>query len=331
MTPLETIIRNHITANGPLPFATYMEWCLFHPDYGYYTMRDPIGAQGDFTTSPEISQLFGEMIALWCIERWLQLGAPSPFVLLECGPGHGTLMADILRASKAMPEFLAAARVHLLEKSPLLQRVQREKLQGHDVRWCNDLGQLPALPTIMVCNEFFDAFPVVRMADGIRQMVVLKNDQLALAPATGTITETSPAINAWMHEFTQHLAAHKGAALIIDYAYEGPRDVDSVQAMREHNFVSIFDQPGHSDLTAYVDYTQLAAIALTHGLKAEAVITQREFLLHYGLKERLDILKQRASADQVAQLETGAARLIDAMTPNHPGMGDMFRVLVLTT
>ena len=158
MTALEEIIAAMIEAEGPMPLDRYMALCLGHPRLGYYMTRDPFGASGDFTTSPEISQVFGELIGVWLLNSWMALGSPKNFIVVELGPGRGTLMADILRAVKAVPEFTKAMNVHLVETSPVLRKLQQDKLG--DVNWHDHVGTLPELPCLIIANEFFDALPI---------------------------------------------------------------------------------------------------------------------------------------------------------------------------
>ena len=167
MTALEKIIIEMIEAEGPIGIDRYMALCLGHPLHGYYMSRDPFGAAGDFTTAPEISQIFGELIGVWCVNAWAALGSPAQFALVELGPGRGTLMADLLRAAKAVPEFVAAAQVHLVEMSPVLRAAQKAKL-GDAVNWHDTVASLPALPSLIIANEFFDALPIrqFEMRDG---------------------------------------------------------------------------------------------------------------------------------------------------------------------
>ncbi|HEU4838358.1 MAG TPA: SAM-dependent methyltransferase, partial [Micavibrio sp.] len=160
-TKLSDIIRDYICRNGPMTVGRYMEICLSHPEHGYYMTRDPFGVAGDFTTAPEISQLFGEMIGAWLADLWIKMGSPTQLSLVECGPGRGTLMADIMRATKNVSGFHDAAKIYLMEMSPALKDIQKQKLEAYDTRWIDDLGQLPALiPVLLVANEFLDALPV---------------------------------------------------------------------------------------------------------------------------------------------------------------------------
>jgi NADH dehydrogenase [ubiquinone] 1 alpha subcomplex assembly factor 7 len=155
MTPLETIIREIIVAEGPMRLDRYMGLCLGHPQFGYYMTHDPFGISGDFTTSPEISQVFGELIGVWCAQVWQLMERPSRFSLVELGPGRGTLMKDALRAAARLPGFSAAATVHFVESSPVLRKAQCAAVP--QATWHDDVASLPASPMILVANEFFDA------------------------------------------------------------------------------------------------------------------------------------------------------------------------------
>src|SRR6185295_1824374 len=185
--PLEVEIRRRIEGGGPIAVAPYMELCLTHPERGYYTTGDPLGAQGDFITAPEISQMFGELIGLWAAAVWRQMGSPKSLRLVELGPGRGTMMADALRAAKVVPAFHAAIAVHLVEVSPALQQMQQQTLEsiGVPLSWHDTLGEVPEGPAIILANEFFDALPVhqaVRQDDGWHERVVSvdKNGDFAL-------------------------------------------------------------------------------------------------------------------------------------------------------
>jgi len=157
MTPLTGIIRRQITTLGPMSVADYMVICLLHPEHGYYTKRDPLGVAGDFTTAPEISQMFGELLGLALAQTWLDQGAAQHFLLVELGPGRASMMADILRATRAVPGFHDALDIWLIEASPALQKVQAEKLRGYNVNWTATVSDLPDAPIFLIANEFFDA------------------------------------------------------------------------------------------------------------------------------------------------------------------------------
>lgn len=352
MTPLEKILRARIAAQGPIPFDHYMEWCLFHPDYGYYHTRDPFGLEGDFVTSPEISQMFGEMVALWCYDVWVKMGEPDSFLLLECGPGRGTLMADVLRTCTIMPRFLQGAHIWLCERSPLLQQKQAATLKKHGVaapvHWAETLSDVPDLPVIMFCNELFDTFPIrrfVKKAHGWCEVAVGvvgdRLDYVLLPPAArnngffvdavyrnakpDAVAEFCESSVAWLEQFMPRLARQPGAALIIDYAFEGPMAADTVQAIHAKTTAQLLEKPGDSDISAYVDFSVFRNLAIRNGLKAHTNVSQHDFLLRCGILQRASLLKQKATLDQQKSIQQDLDRLLGELY-----MGQMFKVFCMS-
>ena len=351
MTKLEKIIFDHINDHGPLPFHQFMEWCMRHPDFGYYITRDPLGQHGDFTTGPEISQMFGEMIALWCVDYWIKMGEPQDVVLCEAGPGRGTLMDDVLRTIKAAPAFGQAARIVLIEKSPALQKKQAEKLKAYNITWISELSDLLNIagnaPIIMFCNELFDTFAIRRFtkleSGWAEQAVTVIDEKLAftrLPPnasheslfkddcyknaAIGAIAEFSPDCMHWMDQFSALLAQQKGAALIIDYGYEGPACFDTVQAIAAKKFCPILDHPGEADITGFVDFSIFRQRASGAGLSVPVLRNQRDFLMNCGILQRASLLKAKASAEQQKKIDVDLTRLISGEE-----MGLMFKVFCM--
>jgi NADH dehydrogenase [ubiquinone] 1 alpha subcomplex assembly factor 7 len=323
VTPLEKIIIEMIEAEGPMPLDRYMSLCLGHPQYGYYMTRDPFGAAGDFTTAPEISQVFGELIGVWCVNAWKTIGSPSPFALVELGPGRGTLMADLLRAAKAAPEFSAAARVHLVEMSPVLKAMQLEKL-GQTVIWHESVGTLPEMPTIFVANEFFDALPIqqfeVRDGKCFERCVGIENGALKIglvpAPARKSangIYEVSTISNEIASKLASHIQSHDGAALVIDYGHLKSAVGDTLQAMHDHKYCDILESPGLADITAHVDFESLGA-----GI----TMTQGQFLRAMGIELRTEKLAAKLDGQARDDFLAASRRLIDA-----DQMGDLFKVM----
>ncbi len=320
---LRALIEAEIAAHGPMPVSRYMELCLSHPRHGYYMRQQPFGAAGDFTTAPEISQMFGELVGLWLVHMWQVAGAPERFTLLELGPGRGTLMADILRAARLAPGFLDAAEVHLLESSPRLREVQRAALG--DIRHIGRLADLPEAPVFAVANEFFDALPIrqfVKNDFGWQERLIgaglqwqlgattPRPDLDAAFPAleTGRIVELNAAARALAGTLTRHIAAHGGAALVIDYgAFDGVGD--TFQALRAHKKVDVFAEPGTADLTAHVRFKDLVQNGVAHGFT-----TQGAFLQALGIAARAEALNDA----------TALHRLTDAAE-----MGELFKVLAL--
>lgn len=340
MTPLARILAARIAAEGPISLADYMAECLLHPRHGYYATRDPLGATGDFTTAPEISQMFGEMLGLCLAQAWLDQGRPTPFVLAEAGPGRGTLMADILRAIRAVPFMSEAAQVHLVEASPTLRACQREKL-GDAVTWHDTVATLPDAPLFLVANEFLDALPIrqfVRHGAGWRERQVgLKDAALAfglgpeIAPpmlshrlpdtAEGDIVEVCPAATAVAGAIAERIAREGGAALFVDYGGWHSRG-DTFQAVRRHRPVNPLDAPGEADLTAHVDFEALALAMAAAGTAVTAMTPQGVFLERLGITARARTLARGLTEAALASHVAAHRRL------THPEeMGQVFKII----
>lgn len=340
-TPLAEIIQKMIAAHGPMDLATYMNLCLAHPEHGYYTTASQVfGARGDFTTAPEISQLFGEMIGFWLADLWGQMGKPGPFILAELGPGRGTLMADVLRILSRLPGMVAAMRVHLVEISDIRIAEQARALHGYDVTWHDQIDDLPRdAPIIIINNEFFDALPVrqvVRTGDRHDEIVVgLDGDgNLALGRrpipfitetvlADGAVYEPSPARDVTAQALFARLSAQGGAVLTIDYGYDTPIGTPTVQAVQDHQPVDILHAPGQCDVTALVDFGRLADLARAENLRVFGPVSQGDFLRKSGIVARAEKILQTARDDAARdEILSGLARLTEGAQ-----MGTLFRVL----
>ena len=335
MTQLEKIIGEIIAAEGPMPIDRYMALCLGHPAHGYYMNRDPFGEQGDFMTAPEISQIFGELVGVWCAAAWDAMGKPTQFNLVELGPGRGTLMADILKAAKVMPGFRQAARIHLVEMSPALRKLQKERL-GEDVKWHDSLANISDGPMLLVANEFFDAIPIRQYekrhgkwlercvgSEGMGFMPTALDNALG---ANGDVIEFAPQRLEIAEEIGRRLSKHKGSALIIDYGHLQTAPGDTLQAVRAHEYVAVTDQPGESDITSHVDFEALAKAFSQGGAAVHLAITQRAFLLAMGLERRAAILSSKADANTKEILARAVARLV-----GETEMGNLFKVMVATS
>lgn len=349
---LKDLIRDEITALAPLlspmPLSRYMELCLTHPTFGYYMTRDPFGAMGDFTTAPEISQMFGELLGLWAVAEWQQLGSPEHFILLELGPGRGTLMADALRAASISPTFLEGMQLHLCDASPVLREHQHAHLARYQPQWIDDTTALPDLPLIVIANEFFDALPVeqVRHLHGEswqRRAVTWHNGALDWA-VTGIPAASIPAdiraaaLPDWREfsplsaiivaQLSQHIKRHSGSLLAIDYGYNQPAFTitqgDTLQALAKHKPVDVLAEPGHADLTCHVDFQALASVAAAEGLKT-SVTPQGMFLKALGIETRAQrLLTQAKNVTQRQDISSALHRLTDASE-----MGELFKVLII--
>ena len=347
-TPLGERIARLIAASGPISLAEYMHMAMADPQHGYYAARQALGAAGDFVTAPEISQMFGELIGVWCASLWRAAGAPSPFILAEAGPGRGTLMADLLRATGRVAGFRQSARIRLIETSPRMIAAQQQALAGFDadIGWAGALQELEDGPLILIANEFLDVLPTrqyVRSGPVWRERMVGLSDSGALSPVLGpsfadpswlpggheqegdgAVYERSPAREAFVEMLAARLAGTGGAALLIDYGHAQGDFGDTFQAVRAHARADPFAAPGEADLTSHVDFASLARAAIAGGAAASRIVSQGEFLLSMGLRERAERLAAAKSPGEQAHIVAAAQRLAAEQE-----MGGLFKVFAL--
>jgi len=338
------VIAEEIRRGGPLPLDRFMTLALHHPTHGYYRTRDPLGAGGDFVTAPELSQAFGEVIGAWLARAWLDLGQPTPFRLVELGPGRGTLLEDVLRATRRVPGFHDGLRLHLVETGEPLRAIQATRLAGRHVGWHAGLAEVPPGPLLLLANEFFDALPVHQLVGSARgwseRCVALGDDgrlEFRLAAAAsplgaqlpeatrGAVAEVSPARSELARAIGGRIADDGGVALVIDYGAwaEGPTG-DTLQATRGHAPCDPLDAPGSADLTTHVDFRALAQAARDGGAAVYGPVPQGTFLSSLGIHLRTAKLLEQAAPAQRRQLRAALFRLTDASA-----MGELFKVLAL--
>lgn len=335
-----------IRANGPMGIDRFMALALGHPRHGYYMTRDPFGMAGDFITAPEISQIFGELLGLFAAISWQMMGEPAEVALVELGPGRGTLMADALRAARALPGFAACVDVHLVEMSPVLQRAQADTLKdsGHRVNWHASVESLPDdRPLLILANEFFDALPIRQFQrhegewrerlvgigpDGQLGLGLDRKaaDGLVLEAPDGTVFETSPISIDIMKRIAGRLEAQGGMMLAIDYGHAQFAFGETLQAVRKHQFAPVLANAGEADITAHVDFSSLAIAARRAGAKDWPVLTQATLLERLGIQHRAGILKQKA--EMPAEIDLAVARLINTESG---GMGQLFKALAISS
>ena len=350
--PLAERLAATIRHAGPISIAHYMSEALANPAHGYYVTRDPFGADGDFTTAPETSQMFGELVGLWCADLWRQMGRPDPVHLVELGPGRGTLMADALRATRTLPGFHGALRLSLVEISPALRRRQRRSLAGarpgSGPHWPRDLAEVPPGPMILIANELLDALPIHQYQRAVtgwhERLVDVSPDgsafRLVLAPRPvenpgavpaafdgtpiGGVVERCPAAEALVARIAERVGASGGAALLIDCgsAESGPRD--TLQGVRGHERHPVFAAPGRADLCAHVDFARVVAVASAGGGRVWGPIGQGEWLRALGIVQRAERLKEGASAAQRADIDGALERLVDPAR-----MGVLFKAVAI--
>ena len=345
MTPLETEITAMIRAEGPIGIDRFMAMALSHPRYGYYMTRNPLGAAGDFVTAPEISQMFGELLGLLAGMTWQALGEPKRIILAELGPGRGTLMADAIRAARALPGFLTAIDIHLVEMSPALQRAQANTLRDAQQKptWHASIDTLPGdAPMLILANEFFDALPIrqfQRVGEAWHERVIGLDSAGRLAfglepaptPAIsfkgpeGAIFESCPVGLDIMRRLAERISRQRGMMIAIDYGHARSGFGDTLQAVRAHRFAAVLADPGEADLTAHVDFATLTIAAQRGGARALPIITQGTLLERLGLRHRADILKR--NAPDPAEIQAAVERLAGT---GEQAMGLLFKALAIT-
>ncbi|MBL4740230.1 MAG: SAM-dependent methyltransferase [Sneathiella sp.] len=344
MTELSDILKARIADTGPISMFEYMDMALAHPKFGYYQNTDPFGKNGDFITAPEISQMFGELIGLWCVDCWIKLGTPSHFHLMELGPGNGTLMCDALRSSALAPDFLNAAKIHMVESSERLANIQQKNLSSYAVQWHSEIPKFEDGPIIVIANEFFDALPIQQFerheGKWFERLITVEDNFFSYTTAekptetdlfkfsenTVFEEESIAEVNPLAREIVSFLATiiseQGGAALCIDY---GPMESalgDSFQAVQNHKFVDALQTPGSADLTAHVDFKTLSDIAKNLGCSSLPLSTQGRFLERLGIEARFWQLSKNADAYQKEKIANDMKRLISTQE-----MGTLFKAL----
>jgi SAM-dependent MidA family methyltransferase len=346
-SPLQADIKKLIKSAGPMPVWRYMQLCLTHPQHGYYVSRDPLGREGDFTTAPEVSQMFGELLGLWAASVWKAIESPPMLRLIELGPGRGTMIADALRALRVLPQMYQALHVHLVEINPVLRDKQKATLSGvRNIQWHDDIDSVPEGPSIILANEYFDVLPIhqaVRQADGwhertveidssgrlvfgaaaepIQRFEVLLPPLVRMAPI-GAVFEWRP--DAEIMKIATRVREDGGAALIIDYGHIRSDAGDTFQAIARHSFSDPLKNPGQADVTAHVDFQALGRAAEDVGAKVHGPVTQGEFLKWLGIETRAVTLMAKATHEVSEDIAGALKRLVEG---GRGGMGSMFKVI----
>ncbi|MBA8666665.1 SAM-dependent methyltransferase [Holosporaceae bacterium 'Namur'] len=331
MNPNERI-RSLIHFNQGIPLDQFLSICISY----YYNTRDPFGKKGDFITAPEITQMFGEIIGIWCANAWIKLGMPK-FNLVEIGGGRGTLMDDLLRGTKHIREFAENIRnIYMIETSESLKSIQRQKLSLHNYNfiWLDDIENLEPNPNIIINNEFFDALPIkqfIKSKHGFKEVfITLKENKFVFAPLgveiqsdieckADDIIEVSPVRESYANKIATIIKDYGGAGLIIDYGYINSPFISTLQAMKDNTYHNIFHNIGEADLTSHVDFDSLIKIFENEKLQY-LFSTQGEFLKKCGIEFRAEQLIKNGADKKKIQSEL--YRLVDKEQ-----MGELFKVL----
>jgi len=344
---LEQLLER-IDREGPMTIADYMQACLADPDHGYYTTRDPFGSDGDFITAPEVSQMFGELLGLWCAVQWQALGRPEVVRLVELGPGRGTLMADALRAVKGVPGFTEALSVHLIDISPSLRAKQQETLSGIEVSWHDTITDVPDGFAFVLANEFLDALPIRQFVMGEtawhERMVGRNGDNDELAFTLSAPLDEMPPIPARLRSATdgaiaeicqpgedimaavaRRIVRDGGSALFVDYGYGTSAWEETLQGVAAHGYIDVLEAPGDCDMTAHVNFDTLGRVAENAGAQVSGPVGQGRFLKTLGIDQRAEALLAHATEDQARDIGQAHHRLTDP-----EAMGTVFKCLAVS-
>jgi NADH dehydrogenase [ubiquinone] 1 alpha subcomplex assembly factor 7 len=349
-SPLQSELKKLIKSSGPMPVWRYMALCLTHPKHGYYVSRDPLGREGDFTTAPEVSQMFGELLGLWTASVWKAIGSPPGLRLIELGPGRGTMMADALRALRVLPPLFQSLSIHLVEINPVLRERQKAMLSGvRNIDWHDSIDDVPGGPSVILANEYFDVLPVHQVVKGEtgwhERVVELDADGMLVfgaaaepmprfevllpppvrAAPVGAVFEWRP--DAEMMKIATRVRDQDGAALIIDYGHLRSDAGDTLQAIARHSFADPLRNPGQADVTAHVDFQALVRAAENVGARAHGPVPQGDFLQRLGIETRAATLMAKATPEVSEDISGALKRLIGG---GRDGMGSMFKVLAVS-
>ena len=346
-SPLLSEIKKLIKSSGPMPVWRYMELCLMHPKHGYYLSRDPLGREGDFTTAPEVSQMFGELLGLWAASVWKAIGSPPLLRLIEIGPGRGTMTADALRALRVLPPLYQALSIHLVEVNPVLREKQKATLSGtRNLTWHDTIDDVPDGPSVIFANEYFDVLPIhqaVKRENGWHERTVELDDsgKLAFGTATEPIPRFEVLLPPWVRaapvgavfewrpdaeimKIASRVRDQEGAALVIDYGHLRSDAGDTFQAIARHSFADPLKNPGEADVTAHVDFQALVRATEDLGARVHGPVPQGDFLKRLGIETRAVSLMAKASHEVSEDVAGALKRLIGG---GSSGMGQMFKVL----
>jgi SAM-dependent MidA family methyltransferase len=346
-SPLLSEIKKLIKSSGPMPVWRYMELCLMHPKHGYYLSRDPLGREGDFTTAPEVSQMFGELLGLWAASVWKAIGSPPLLRLIEIGPGRGTMTADALRALRVLPPLYQALSIHLVEVNPVLREKQKATLSGtRNLTWHDTIDDVPDGPSVIFANEYFDVLPIhqaVKRENGWHERTVELDDggKLAFGAASEPIPRFEVLLPPWVRaapvgavfewrpdaeimKIASRVRDQEGAALVIDYGHLRSDAGDTFQAIARHSFADPLKNPGEADVTAHVDFQALVRATEDLGARVHGPVPQGDFLKRLGIETRAVSLMAKASHEVSEDVAGALKRLIGG---GSSGMGQMFKVL----
>ena len=333
-----------ISNNKYIPFDKYIDTALYHKKSGYYMKKNPFGKDGDFITAPNISILFSEMLAIWCLAFWEHLGCPKKINIVELGAGNGEMMYQMIRVFERFNKFRESSNYFILEKSQFLKKIQKKKLNYHKITWLNSINKIKNGPNIFLANEFFDSLPIkqfIKKNNKWYEKSIKKNNinKFEFVNVITNIKDLEKKIkinlskNQKIIEFSQltydylniiskKINAFRGGLLIVDYGYLKKKMRNSLQSVYKHNFNNILDNFGKSDITYSLNFFLLKKIVKKLNLKVVGLTNQRNFLTKLGILDRAEILAKNLQFSKKADIYYRIKRLIDRNF-----MGELFKVM----
>ena len=336
-----------ISNNKHIPFDKFIDIALYHKKTGYYMKKNPFGKDGDFITAPNISILFSEMLAIWCIAFWEHLGYPKKINIIELGAGNGEMMYQMIKVFERFNKFRESSNYFILEKSQFLKKIQKKKLNSHKITWLNSINKLKNGPNIFLANEFFDALPIkqfikkknkwyeksikknnINKFEFVNVVTNIKNLEKKIEinlSKNQKIIEFSPLTYDYLNIISKKINTFQGGLLIVDYGYLKKKMRDSLQSIYKHNFNNILDNFGKSDITYNLNFFLLKKIVKKLNLKVAGLTSQRNFLTRLGILNRAEILAKNLQFSKKADIYYRIKRLIDRNF-----MGELFKVMFVT-
>ena len=335
-----------IKKSGEIPLDKFIDLSLYNKKIGYYMKKNPFGKKGDFITAPNISRLFSEMIAIWIISFWKNLGSPRNFNLIELGAGNGEMMKVLLESFQNFPSFLESCNIIIHEKSPILIRIQKEKLSKSKIIWVSQINKIKKNPSIFIANEFFDAMPIKQFrkqrniwyekfvnfenyskASFIEKKTDIKKIEKRLnfkISQNQNFIEYSEFGLDYLKNISDIIKKNTGGLLIIDYGYLEKKMKNTLQAVSNHKFANILDNIGGVDITHNINFELFKKFTQKLGGLDNNLNTQKNFLIKMGIRERAEILSRNKNFSKKADIFYRLNRLIDEKQ-----MGTLFKVMFI--
>ena len=338
-------IINILKTKKSIPLDKFINIALYNKKFGHYMKNNPFGKEGDFITAPMISNLFGEMLAIWCVSFWEHVGKPNKILLVELGPGDGSLCKNLLKTFKQFKNFYESLEINLLETSDKLKIIQEEKINNKKVKWIKEINKINYGPIIFLGNEFFDALPIKQIYKKrnlfFEKHVALSSDNkkikflhrkasdslvksirsLNLVSSGKTIEYPIDAIK-FLKTISKKINKFDGGLLAFDYGYKIKKNQNTLQSIRKHKYLDLFTSPGHSDITSHINFKLFSQILKKNNLNVKKIATQNEFLKKMGILGRANILSKKMTFKEKANMFYRLKRLLDPRD-----MGDLFKVI----